>query len=155
MGLRLARLEANIEDCRLYVRAWPSRRESDLYARQKFAEKYRVYQCKRVKDFGPVKIKEAVSKFLEGEWINKTDTFVLCTNESLRSTERLNELEIQKALLKAKGITLLHWDCNELSIKLKDLPKLVDDFFGRAWVTAFCGQEEANKLGKRLDAKRS
>ena len=151
--LRLARLEANIEDCRLYGEHGQKQEGIDLYARQKFAEKYHVYQCKRVKDFGPVKIKEAVSKFLEGEWINKTDTFVLCTKESLRSTERVNELEVQRTLLKAKGITLLHWDCNELSIKLKDLPKLVDDFFGRAWVTAFCGQEEANKLGKRLDAK--
>lgn len=151
--LRLARLEANVEHCQLYGESGQKQEGIDIYARHRFAEKYRVYQCKRVKDFGPAKINDAVSKFLVGEWINKTDTFVLCTKESLRSTERINELEAQKALLKGKGVTLLPWDCNELSIKLKDVPKLVDDFFGRAWVTVFCGQEGANKLGKRLDVK--
>src|SRR3972149_7192111 len=149
--LRLARLEANVEHCQIYGVPGQNQEGIDIYARQKFSEKYRVYQSKRVNNFGPSKIKKAIWKFTEGEWVSKTDTFVLCTKESLVSKERADELETQSALLREKGITLLVWDSHQLSMKLKDLPKLVDDFFGRAWVPAFCGQEEAERLGKRLD----
>lgn len=150
--LRLARLEANVEHCQLYGVRGQEQEGIDLYARHKFSEKYTVFQCKRVNDFGPAKIQEAVSKFLEGTWVSKTETFVLCTKEGLRTKERADEFEAQSALLKEEGIALLPWDSHELSVKLKDLPKLVDDFFGRQWVVEFCGQEEADRLGKRLDA---
>lgn len=152
--LRLVRLEANVERCQLYGKPGQKQEGIDLYARQKFAEKYRVYQCKRVQGFGPAKIIDAVSEFLAGEWTNKSDTFVLCTTESLRSKERADELENQSTLLKERGITLLPWDNGELSIKLKSLPNLVDDFFGRGWVAAFCGEKEADKLDKKLDASK-
>jgi len=49
-------------------------------------------------------------------------------------------------------ISAIPWDSTQLSIKLKEHPELIDDFFGREWVRAFCGQEQANKLGIRLDA---
>ena len=149
--LRLVRLEASVEHCQLYGERGQKQEGIDLYARQKFAEKYRVYQCKRVQSFGPAKIRKAVSDFLAGEWANKTNTFVLCTTKSLRSKKCVDELEKQSILLKETAITLLPWDRDELSIRLKGIPNLVDDFFGRGWVAAFCGQEEANKLGKKLD----
>jgi hypothetical protein len=152
--LRLVRLEANVEHCQLYGVRGQRQEGIDFYARKKIGEKYRVYQCKHVDDFGPTKIKDAVSKFLEGEWASKTDTFVLCTKESLVRKERADELETQNALLKEKGITLIPWDSPKLSMKLKDSPELIDDFFGREWVTKFCGEEQAAKLGKRLDAER-
>ncbi len=152
--LRLARLEANVEHCQIYGVPGQNQEGIDIYARQKFSEKFRVYQCKRVNNFGPSKIKEAIRKFIEGEWVSKTDSFVLCTKEGLNSKDRSDEIETQSSLLREKGVTLLVWDSNQLSMKLKDLPKLVDDFFGRAWVDAFCGKEEAKRLGKRLDASK-
>lgn len=151
--LRLVRLEADVEHCQLYGTEGQSQEGIDIYARLKSSSKYRVYQCKRVNKFGPAKIKKAVTKFLEGEWADKTETFVLCTKESLEKTDRAKELENQNDRLKEKGITLLPWDSHQLSMKLKDLPKLVDDFFRREWVKAFCGEEEAAKLGTRLDVK--
>lgn len=150
--LRLVQLEANVEHCQLYGVRGQRQEGIDFYARKKIGEKYRVYQCKHVDDFGPTKIKDVVSKFLVGEWASKADTFVLCTKESLVRKERADELETQNALLKEKGITLIPWDSHQLSMKLKDSPELIDDFFGRAWVTKFCGEEQAAKLGKRLDA---
>ena len=45
------------------------------------------------------------------------------------------------------------WDQEELSEKLKGRPELVDDFFGRPWVKAFCGEGAATELGNRLDAR--
>src|SRR5712664_2065542 len=126
--LRLARLEAHVEHCQLYGERGQEQGGIDLYARQKLTGQYSVYQCKREKDFGPAKIKAAVTRFLEGEWADKANTFVLCTQESLRATQRADEFETQQALLKTRGITLLPWDKEELLSRLKDLPKLVDDF---------------------------
>jgi len=150
--LRLVRLESNMEHCQLYGVRGQKQEGIDIYARKTSADKYSVYQCKRVEKFGPAKIKGAVSKFLEGEWAGKTDTFVLCTKEDFKSKIRANAFETQSALLKEKGITLIPWDSHQLSMKLKDFPELIDDFFGRAWVAKFCGEEQAAKLGKRLDA---
>jgi len=93
-----------------------------------------------------------VTKFHEGEWAQISDTFVLCTTESLRSTVRTDEVERQRAALRDRGIALETWDSSELSLKLKGLPDLVDDFFSREWVRVFCGPEAANSLGNRLDA---
>ncbi|AFZ27223.1 putative NTPase (NACHT family) [Cylindrospermum stagnale PCC 7417] len=151
--LRLARLEANVESCYLYGERGDNQQGIDIFARKQLSAIYTVYQCKREKEFGPAKIKSAILKFLEGNWVNKTNTFVLCTQESLRSQVRTDEFETQETLLREQGITLLRWDSDELSEKLKKKPKLVDDFFGRAWVAKFCGEEQAENLGKRLDNK--
>lgn len=151
--LRLVRLEAHVEHCQVYGTQGQNQGGIDLYARGALDDEYTVYQCKRVRGFGPAEIKEAVSKFLEGEdWPEKTRTFVLCTSESLVSRDRVDELEKQRAVLGRRGIGLVSWDKNALEAKLKELPKLVDDFFGRAWVDAFCGQGQAEALGERLDA---
>lgn len=153
--LRLARLEANVEHCQLYGVRGQDQEGIDIYARhqQRLAQKYRVYQCKRVKDFGSANIKDAVSKFLKGKWVSKTDTFVLCTQVSLDRTELADEIETQSKRLKNEGITFLPWGSNQLSIALKDHPKLVEDFFGRAWVAAFCGREQADRLDRRPNAE--
>lgn len=150
--LRLVRIEREVEHCQLYGTRGQDQEGIDLYAKR-VSEKYFVYQCKRVKGFGPASIKAAVDKFLEGEWVSKTDTFVLCTSESMVPTERSNEIEVQRKILNKEGIRFVSWDKETLSAKLKDLPKLVDDFFGRAWVEKFCGSEKVQELGSRLDSR--
>jgi hypothetical protein len=150
--LRLIQREANIEHCQLYGKHGEKQEGIDIFARQKLSDKYRVYQCKRVKNFGPSKIEKAVLEFLRGSWANKSEMFVLCTQESFNLRKRAEELESQSKFLKQKGIILITWDNDQLSMKLKNIPELVDDFFGREWVKAFCGEEQAASLGKRLDA---
>ncbi|MEI6152621.1 MAG: NACHT domain-containing protein [Deltaproteobacteria bacterium] len=152
--LRLARLESTVEHCQLYGVKGQEQEGIDIYSRQKLEEKYSVYQCKREKEFGPAKIKSAINKFVEGEWVNKTSIFVLCTMESLASRDRAEEFEAQANILKDKGIALLAWDNQQLSIRLKEIPNLVDDFFGREWVRSFCSLSHAEKLGQRLDKNR-
>ena len=149
--LRLVELDENVEDHRLYGTRGQSQEGIDLYARPKFKQKYSVYQCKRVKDFTPSLIEKAVSKFLKGEWADKSDRFVLCTSDTFNKTQRLKTIENQSEILKNKGIRLILWDKDNLSRKLKDYPEIVNEFFGREWVKHFCGDDAANELKNRLD----
>ena len=55
--------------------------------------------------------------------------------------------------LAQRRISFEPWDRNRLSELLKPYPELVDDFFGREWVKAFCGAEAAESLVGRLDAQ--
>jgi energy-coupling factor transporter ATP-binding protein EcfA2 len=52
--------------------------------------------------------------------------------------------------LAEKGIQFETIDGEELSVRLKDLYEIVDDFFGREWVTRFCGVTAAQTLSNRL-----
>jgi|GEM_PF-3165628 len=137
---RLARLEAQVEHCQLYGERGQNQQGIDIYARKAASAQYTVYQCKRENGFTSTKIKAAVTKFLKGEWVKKTDTFVLCTKESLKDTKRTDTFEEQREMLHHKEISFVKWDSDQLSTKLKSHPKIVDDFFGRAWAEAFCGQ---------------
>lgn len=150
--LRLIRFEANVEHCQTYGTPGQKQEGIDLFARQKLSEKYRVYQCKRVEDFGPTDIKKAVEDFLKGNWVDRTELFVLCTQDTLVPTKKSEEIEAQNEALKAKGITLIPWGAEELSASLKLHPEVVNDFFGREWVKRFISEEAAAVLGKRLDA---
>lgn len=149
---RLARLEAAVDFCLPYGVPGQAQYGIDIFAKISGAEKYRVYQCKNQRDFGPAKIAEAIETFVKGKWLAKSETFVLCNRESLRSTDRVEEFAKQDKILRDHKISLLFWDAEELSSKLKSYPEIIDDFFGRGWVKAFCGQEAADKLGERLDA---
>lgn len=153
--LRLAQRDAAVEGCRLYGEQGDAQAGIDLYAREFDSEKYVVYQCKRVQDFGPAKIKAAVDKFLEADGftgLEQISTFVLCTMESLRGQQRDDMFREQDKVLRAQNIQLERWDEDELNDRLKGLPEVVDDFFGRPWVEAFCGVAAAQALGNRLDA---
>lgn len=146
--LKIIQDEAAIEHCQCYGERGQSQEGIDLYARKSNSDKYWVYQCKREKNFGPAKIEAAVKKFLAGEWCGKTETLVLCTTESLNSKDRADTLEEQNYILKEQGITLVSWNRNTLSDKLKKLPDVVEDFFGPAWAESFCGQSSRSKTDK-------
>ena len=149
--VRLERTNSEIEFCRLY--GVPGQRQEgiDLYSRRRSAEKYRVHQCKRVTDFTPAKIDEAVKRFLDGEWSSKSETFVLCTKESLRSKERTDAVERNREALRRSGIDFEPWDAFELDVLLKVQPRIVNDFFGRNWARAFCDPASIPALEGRLD----
>ena len=96
--------------------------------------------------------KRVVTDFIEGEWREKSSVFVLCTQESMRSTTRAQEIETQAQILATYGVSFQQWGREELSLQLKTHPEIVDDFFGRPWVEAFCGTEAAQSLDERLDS---
>lgn len=148
--LRLARLESDVEHCQLYGERGEAQHGIDLYARQHDST-YVVYQCKKVKTFTATSVKAAVATFLNGRWAATASRLVICTSASTTRRAVADEIERQHSVLKSRGCDLLIWDSEELSRKLKELPTVVDDFFGRTWVTAICGEASALQLGRRLD----
>ncbi|MEJ7862391.1 MAG: NACHT domain-containing protein [Pyrinomonadaceae bacterium] len=149
---RLAELEPDVEHCQFYGTRGQGQAGIDIFTRMKSDGSYVTYQCKRENNFTAGKIREAVAEFCRGEWAAKAKTFVLCTKESLKETKRTQEIEIQRDLLKKKKISFVIWDSVRLSKKLKKLPELVDEFFGREWVRVFCGNDAAERLGEKFDA---
>lgn len=152
--LRLIRLESQLDRCRLYGAQGDDQQGIDIYARKVGSEKYTVYQCKNEQDFGASKIRDAVDLFITEAWAVKSDSFVLCARESLKNAQRTDEVEKQTGILRTKNIAFIVWDKDELSLKLKSQPEIVDDFFGREWVKSFCGDEASARLVNRLDVQR-
>ena len=138
---RLACTMANVERCRLYGNEGDDQEGIDIFARTSHTEKYIVYQCKREKDFGPQKIRDAVGEFLSGEWLEKSREFTLCTQESLQGRQRAEAFEEMAAKLRQHDVVLTPWDAPEINTLLKERHELVADFFGPAWATAFCGSQ--------------
>lgn len=75
---------------------------------------------------------------------------MLCTSDRLRTTQRLDEFERQRLRLSERGVRLEVWAREDLSERLRRLPLIVHDFFGRAWVDRFCGADALALLGPRL-----
>jgi hypothetical protein len=148
--LRLVRLDSEVEHAQLYGVAGQSQEGIDLYARS-FDGSFAVHQCKKIKDIGPADIRNAVDKFLKGTWANRAKKFVLCTSQSIARKELADECENQGQLLKAKGVEFAVWDSEEISGQLRGQPRLVFDFFGKAWVEAFLGRYALEALGDRLE----
>ena len=149
--IRLASKDADIERCRLYGERGQKQDGIDIYARERDDKgKYRVYQCRRIEKLSSAGIQRAVSDFMQGQWADKSSSFIYCTSHSLRDTKLTDEIEAQTRVLAAIGTRFDAWDSETLSAKLKEDPKLVDDFFGRSWAEAYCGADARNELEKRL-----
>lgn len=113
--------------------------------------RYEVWQSKRYESFSAAKIKNAVDTFVNGAWCATSDTLVLCVRAPLRDTKLQDEIERQSQWLRSLNIELETLDAEGFSARLKDYPEIVDDFFGRTWVQAFCGGNVADNLQDRLE----
>jgi hypothetical protein len=149
--VRLAALEGDPEFCHLYGTRGQAQQGIDLYARTTDG-KYTTYQAKRYEVLERSDISAAVKTFLDGSWKSRSIRFVFCTTASATRTELLEEVEAQSKVLRANGIAFDVWDEERLSARLKSQPQLVLDFFGRAWVSEFCGVGLSTDDDGRLDA---
>lgn len=151
---RIVSQEFTITDTYLYGVRGQDQSGLDILASIKATDKKACFQCKRVQTFSALDIKNAVNKFLKGKWAQQTQIFVLCITISLNHTQQIDEIENQKKILKEYGIDFIIWDGTDtglLSLKLKNLPEIVDDFFGREWVKRFNGIDKAESLGERAN----
>ncbi|MBB5720194.1 energy-coupling factor transporter ATP-binding protein EcfA2 [Stakelama sediminis] len=149
---RLAALDGNVEHCARHGRQGDAQAGIDIYARYPDG-RYHCLQVKRHSNFGPAKIREAVTLFLTGDWASRADRFTLAVQSSLQSAAVQLEIERQATRLRKQGIALSTLDGEQLTERLRSHPTLVDDFFGRAWVAALLGDDIASSLGPRLDGR--
>ncbi|MCL4471617.1 MAG: NACHT domain-containing protein [Gammaproteobacteria bacterium] len=154
--LRLVRRESSVLDCEIYGTPGQAQEGIDVLAIPEAEPTKRIcYQCKKVEEFDPSDIRNAVDAFLNGRWAEQAKEFVLCVARPLESTTQVAEISAQRERLHGSGISFVIWDSSDagrLCEKLKLQPSLVDDFFGRSWVNAFNGADAAASLGQRLDA---
>ncbi len=148
--LRVVESESTVEQCYEYGTRGQDQHGIDLLARNRNNGSVLVYQCKKVKSFGPAGIEDAVTTFLQKSWAAIAATFVLCTSNDLRTTECANEINVQEKRLLEYEIGFEVWNATRLSGKLKSLPDIVYDFFGPAWLFTFCGSGHENLISKRL-----
>ena len=148
--LRVVESESTIEQCHEYGTRGQDQHGIDLLARNRNDGSISVYQCKRVRAFGPASIQAAVTKFLQESWAGSATNFVLCTSNDLRTTDCADEINLQEKRLLEYKTGFEVWNTTRLSGKLKKLPELVYDFFGPAWLVAFCGRKHENLIFKRL-----
>lgn len=144
---------------RLYGTRGQAQHGIDLYARDPVdlgettpRRRFVTLQARRVDDVSAGDLRSSVDDFLHGKWAAVTRKFIYATSSSGVSTSVTDEMERLTGELAEKGIEYELWDQEELSARLRDEPRLVDDFFGRTWVERFCGPDAANVLGERLDA---
>lgn len=147
---RMIALDGNVEHCARYGRQGDVQEGIDIFARQSDG-KYHCLQAKRHRTYGPAKLRQAVDLFLTGSWAARAARFTIAIQAQLRSTEVQEEIERQAARLTELNITFLALDGESLTDLLRSKPILVDDFFGRNWVTALLGSDAAASLGARLD----
>lgn len=149
---RMTALDGDVEYCARYGSQGEAQEGIDIYARLS-DDRYHCLQAKRHKSFGAAKLRDAVDLFLAGSWVGRAERFTLAVQASLRSTAVQNEIERQTKRLGALGIRFEASDGDQLTDRLRDQPRLIDDFFGRAWVAALLGAEVAATLEVRLDGE--
>ncbi|WP_089725096.1 NACHT domain-containing protein [Candidatus Thiosymbion oneisti] len=147
--LRVAAEGRDSRYAKLYGRRGQGQEGIDLYVRRSTG-RYEVWQSKRYKEFTAKKIEQAVDTFCEGTWRKQSDTFVLCVAASLQDTKIQGEIERQARRLRKSNIEFQPLDAQGFSGRLRKHPEIIDDFFGRPWVAAFCGEDVARQLRERL-----
>lgn len=180
--LALVDLDERVELGHMYGVEGEEQDGIDLFGDRLDNDRAIVFQCKRVEEFGPAKIRRMVDKFLgktndgqplkdkdgqpipdpvddEGNsiepWHRRADTFVLCISRPLNTTLQQNAWRQTKERLKREGIQAELWDPSVLGRKLRNAPEIVDIYFSRPWVAAFCGPEAAAGLGQLQENDRA
>lgn len=147
---RLALRSGDVEFTQEYGLPGQKQEGIDIYVRRRSSSRYAVWQCKRYLEADASLVRDTVDKFLAGEWVAKSDEFVLCVSAPIGESSIADEIERQRDRLTKKNITFTPLGIVQISERLKDQPDLVYDFFGGLQtVKDFCGEEAAAKLGRR------
>lgn len=148
---RLLSLECSVVHCQRYGNTGQVQEGIDIYAVKSGKEKRTVCQCKHYKKLKAADIKLMVSEFKRGNWFDKSAELILATSAVLRDRSIQDEIEHQRGDLALRGVDFPVWDRDSLDRRLRDLPTLVIDFFGREWARKFCGEDRLKSVGSRID----
>ena len=134
--LRLAERDGEVEYAAPYGVRGQNQQGIDVLLRLSGGN-YRLIQCRRIERLTPQGIAGAVHDFLQGQWADEAQEFVLATSASATRAELQDEIATQSKRLADQGVSFVVWDEDLFSRKLKEHGDLVLDFFGRAWRDAF------------------
>ncbi|WP_288428964.1 NACHT domain-containing protein [uncultured Spirosoma sp.] len=147
----VSKTEPQATDVRLYLSEGYKQEGIDGYAYDPADEMYVAFQCKRNKEFGADDVRNAVDKFLEGDFVAKSKKFILCVTAHVDGPYE-SELAKQRKRLHEKKITFITWDQRGLDRLLKNEAQLVYEFFDGCrepkWVRCFCGEDKVKELRK-------
>lgn len=137
----LAKNEYDVKEIRPYGSQGDNQEGIDIYAFDLHKQKYLTIQCKRVKDYNPKKIENAITTFLSGNIKDDSYIFILACTDDLRKGKRQKELIKQEKRLSEVNIEFVKWDYYGINQLLKKYPKIVGDIFSKEYVKAFNGEE--------------
>lgn len=129
--------EYGSERCNMYGLPGQNQQGFDCYVRLD-DDKYILFQCKKVKTFKKDDLKEVLKIWQNGTWYNKTKTFVLFSSNNLQDNTFLDEFESEKSRLGKENIQIEIWGSLRIDGKLRNNPKIVEQFFGISWRNKFC-----------------
>jgi len=150
--LRYVRTQSVVVRAQLYGVRGQKQHGIDLYVRLADPLRYEVYQCKRLDSFTAADVTKAVETFLKGKWHDKSKAFRIMTSHPIEDTKIGDAIEAAAKRLEALEITFEVIGQERLSEWLKDHPRIVDDFFSRAWVEVFCGPDAVKQMTRRMNA---
>lgn len=133
-----------MDRCSLY--GYPGQKQYGLdILVQDEAEKYILYQCKRVAEFTGNDLADAIKVFQEEKhqhkWHAHTSEFVLFSSNELVDTSFIDEFEKQRKALHQSGIKLRKLGSAEITELIKNDVEIIYEFFGEQWVKGFIKPE--------------
>jgi hypothetical protein len=90
---RLAQISGDVEFSQEYGLPGQDQQGIDIYVRRRSSGRYSVWQCKRYQEFKATLFRDAVDKFLAGEWVAKTEELVLCITAPTEERDLADEIE--------------------------------------------------------------
>lgn len=143
--LALVQLDFSINDCERYGIQGENQQGIDIFARHR-SGLYSVYQCKKYDTFTKTDLDKVIKKFEEGNYLENSKCFYICTACELNSIHVQDAFEKHKTILKSKNIDLIKWDKIQLSRILKNHPQIVFDYFNKEYVKAFNGEDALSSV---------
>lgn len=158
--VRLLETESDIERAALFGLPGQAQQGIDVYGRliptlgnsPGEAAGFVSLQSRRIKRPTVAGIEKAAKEFLAEEWADRSARFYYATSASLRDTNLDAAVRTVTDLLNERGIEFVPWGVEDVSERLRGYPRIVDDFFGRAWVEKFCGTDQLTELSRRIPA---
>ncbi len=151
--LRYVRSRASVVMTQLYGARGQKQHGIDFYVRLTEPARYEVYQCKKLATFQANDITKAVNEFIKGKWRDKSKAFRIMTSYRIEDAKIADAVVAAQTKLSEASIEFEVLGQEQISAWLKDQPRIVDDFFSRGWVEAFCGPDLLPALKKRLSAE--
>ncbi|WP_145956537.1 restriction endonuclease [Burkholderia pseudomallei] len=110
----------------------------DIIATSADGAGFTVTECKRYRDISKSMFGDWIKKFLSGRWAGRSQKYILCVATAVSDTKLTDVWLEMSRRFHDVGIDAELWDAVEIDRRLRKLPGLVTQFFGRQYAERFC-----------------